>query len=109
VLQVTDERTDLPRFFTPGQDLLVYHNASELRALVKDALQDPANGERLAVSARRAVLARHTYMHRMSELLTRCGFVVPILGGPGLAPAEAPASEPLPSNQADVVRAESGR
>lgn len=107
VLQVTDERTDLPRVFAPGQDLLVFRNASELRALVKDALQDPATGERLAASARRVVLARHTYMHRMSELLTRCGFSVPIVGGPGLTTPGEPDADSLPPVPVDVVRAES--
>lgn len=71
VPQLVDQRTDLERWFTPGQDLLVYRDGAELRAMVGDLLHDPIRLETMAASARRELLARHTYMHRMSDLLQK--------------------------------------
>lgn len=69
--QVVDTRLDLPAHFEPGRDLLTYTTADELRELVRDLLGDPARVESLKDNARRAALARHTYMHRALLLLDR--------------------------------------
>lgn len=71
VPQVCDLRSDLERWFTPDHDLLVFQDGAGLRNIVADLIHDPAHQEALAASARRELLARHTYMHRMSDLLAR--------------------------------------
>jgi spore maturation protein CgeB len=69
VPQVVDDRGDLARHYEPGRDLLVFHDADELRRIVGAVLQDLASVEQLGVSARRETLARHTYMHRLRVIL----------------------------------------
>lgn len=67
--QVIDARTDLPRHFEDGPELLVYTTPEELRGQVKRAMQEDKYRDRLAENARRRALGSHTYMHRMAELL----------------------------------------
>jgi spore maturation protein CgeB len=69
VPQVVDYRGDLNRHFKPGRDLMVFHDADGLRATVAAALQDLPAAELTGVSARREVLTRHTYMHRLKVIL----------------------------------------
>lgn len=69
VPQVVDARADLETMFEPGRDLLVFHDADELRRVVQSALQDLPAAELTGASARREVLARHTYMHRLKLIL----------------------------------------
>jgi spore maturation protein CgeB len=66
-----DRRTDLERHFEAGTHLLVFDDADELKRLVRAALQDFAASEALGVAARKQVLAGHTYMHRMREILAK--------------------------------------
>jgi len=69
VPQVVDERGDLATHFESGRDVLVFHDSDELRSIVQAALQDLPAAEQIGASARREVLARHTYMHRMKVVL----------------------------------------
>lgn len=69
VPQVVDHREDLARHFEQGKQLLVFHDADELRWVVQSALQDTAGATALGEAARREALARHTYMHRMKQVL----------------------------------------
>lgn len=69
VPQVVDARGDLPAMFTPGEEVIVFQDAAELRARVQAALQDLQAVEPMAAAARQKALSRHTYMHRMKEIL----------------------------------------
>ncbi len=69
VPQVVDYRGDLSRHFEPGTHLLVFHDADELRQCVRTALENPTASAGLGEAARRQALARHTYMHRMKQVL----------------------------------------
>lgn len=69
VPQVVDDRAGLASHFEPGRDLLVFHDADELRQIVQAALQDLPAAEQIGVRGRQEVLARHTYMHRMRIIL----------------------------------------
>lgn len=73
VPQVVDERRDIDRWFTPGQDLLTFRSGAELKAIVGQLLHDATRREEMAASARAELMARHTYMHRMSDLLRKLG------------------------------------
>jgi spore maturation protein CgeB len=69
VAQVVDYRGDLPSHFEPDREVLVFHDADELRQSVRAALQDPAAAAGLGNAGRRRVLTRHTYMHRLKQVL----------------------------------------
>jgi spore maturation protein CgeB len=71
VAQVCDERRDLDRWFTPGQDLLSYRSAAELKAAVQELLEDEPRRIAMTTSARADLMARHTSRHRMSDLLRK--------------------------------------
>lgn len=73
VPQVVDERGDLERWFTPGQDVLTFRTGEELKAIVEALLHDGPRREALTASARAELMARHTYMHRMSDLIRKAG------------------------------------
>jgi spore maturation protein CgeB len=70
VAQVVDARADLPLHFDDGREVLVFENPAQLKGQVKRALQEDAYRDRLANAARQRSLSNHTYMHRMSILLT---------------------------------------
>ncbi|HLP25053.1 MAG TPA: glycosyltransferase, partial [Acidobacteriota bacterium] len=62
---VTDAWEGLDQFFTPGREIIVAHDCSDVtRAL--DA--DDAELARIAAAARERVLAEHTAQHRAVEL-----------------------------------------
>lgn len=68
--QVVDIRSDMSRHFEDGSELLVYSTPEQLKGQVKRALQEDKYRDRLANGARQRALREHTYMHRMSELLS---------------------------------------
>ncbi len=69
VPQVVDARADLPAMFQADEEVLVFREAAELRAIVQHAMQNLQTVEPIAAAARRAALARHTYMHRMRRVM----------------------------------------
>jgi len=64
-----DDQRDVFSLFKDGQHLVCFHDASELIAQIGHYLAHPQERERIAASGRQAVLARHTYRHRIKELL----------------------------------------
>ena len=69
--QAVEQRSDLAAHFVPDEDVMTYHGVEALREKVRHALADQIYRERMAFAARQAALHRHTYMHRMRELLNR--------------------------------------
>ena len=69
VPQIVDQRGDLTRHFEPGRHVLVFRDAEELRETVRATLENPGDAALLGEAARRETLARHTYMHRMKQVL----------------------------------------
>ncbi|HEX6106160.1 MAG TPA: glycosyltransferase [Gemmatimonadales bacterium] len=69
VPQVIEDRPDLHPHFREGSEILVARDTTELKTLVREALQDRAWAEQVAAGARQRALAEHTYMHRMRALL----------------------------------------
>jgi spore maturation protein CgeB len=67
--QVVDERGDLPRYFEEGREVVVFRDAVELKACVRDLVESPGDAERLGQAARARLLHEHTYMHRLRRLL----------------------------------------
>jgi spore maturation protein CgeB len=69
-LQMVDFRADLGALFSPGEEVLVYHDGDELREMVRRALYDQPHRESIAEAGRRRALREHTYMHRMLAILS---------------------------------------
>jgi spore maturation protein CgeB len=69
VPQAVELRRELADHFVPGEEVLTYHGVEELRDKVRTALTDSGLRDRMAHAARQTALQRHTYMHRMRELL----------------------------------------
>ncbi|MEO8032012.1 MAG: glycosyltransferase [Gemmatimonadota bacterium] len=69
-LQLVDFRADMGSLFSPGEELLVYHNGDELRELVRRALYDQPYRDTIAEAGRKRALHQHTYMHRMLVILS---------------------------------------
>jgi spore maturation protein CgeB len=66
---VVDGQRDVLRLFKPGKDLVVFNNVEELRDLVGHYLQYPKEAKTIAERGRKKVLAKHTYRHRIQEIL----------------------------------------
>ncbi|MCB2184824.1 MAG: glycosyltransferase [Deltaproteobacteria bacterium] len=70
--QLVDQVPQLGRFLEPGREVAVYTNRRELKETALHFLAHPGERAEMAQAARRKVLDRHTYYHRMERLLTRC-------------------------------------
>jgi spore maturation protein CgeB len=60
---------DAEHLFTPGQDYLVARDGREMRARMRDVIEDRALARSLAEHGLRTILARHTCAHRVTELM----------------------------------------
>jgi spore maturation protein CgeB len=60
---------DAEGLFRPGTDYLVARNGSEMKALIRDLLNEPARAEELARHGLETIRCRHTCAHRVDELL----------------------------------------
>ncbi len=68
-LLITQNCADLSVCFTPGSEVLTYHNAEEAAAFFHQAVLDPDWAEQVATAGRRKTLNEHTYRHRMQTIL----------------------------------------
>jgi spore maturation protein CgeB len=74
---------DTDGLFTPGRDYLIARDGAEMKRLLRGLLTDGAAAQRMAEHGRRTILARHTCVHRVNELLG----IVAELNGRGEAAA----------------------
>jgi len=82
---LTDRQRDVLALFRDGEHLAVFSDGGDLERRLREFLDDAAARRRIAAAGRREVLRRHTYVHRIAELLKS-------LEGAGRPPA--PASAP---------------
>lgn len=68
-LQITDIREDLCQYYTPGTDIETYGSVSELKHKISYYLAHEDERRRIAQRALETTLTRHTYVHRLPELL----------------------------------------
>jgi spore maturation protein CgeB len=68
---------DAEGLFSPGQDFLVARNGADMKRLLRDLFSDPDAARAMAEQGRRTILARHTCVHRVNELL---GIVAELAG-----------------------------
>jgi spore maturation protein CgeB len=68
-----DERRDLARFFRPGQEVVAFRDATDLKRQIDYYLRHPDEARAIAAAARTRVLAEHTYVHRVQQMLATLG------------------------------------
>lgn len=73
-MQLTDVRADLPKLYTPGQDLAVYRTPDELVAKLDYYLSHEEERRRIAYNGLRRTLERHSFLTRIGELLELLGY-----------------------------------
>jgi spore maturation protein CgeB len=74
---------DAEGLFTEGRDYLVARNGAEMRRLLRELFTDQQAARAMAEHGRRTILARHTCVHRVNELIR----IVAELNGSGDASA----------------------
>jgi len=68
-VQIVDNKDEIRDLFKIGRDLLVFENKEDLLLKIEEILASPQRQDQIKVSARKMVIARHTYQHRMQDLL----------------------------------------
>ena len=66
---LTDARAQLAELFEPGREVAVYQEPGEIPGLVRHYLAHPGERERIAQAGRARLLAEHTYVRRMGQLV----------------------------------------
>jgi hypothetical protein len=73
---VSNPYEGIERWFEPGSELIVVHDADEAVATYRALLDDPGQAEELGRRARERVLDEHTYRHRARQVLDLLGIEV---------------------------------
>ncbi len=66
---ITDYQKALEELFEPGREVITYEDPEEIPELVRYYLDHPRERQRVALAARRRVLAEHTYLHRLQRIV----------------------------------------
>jgi spore maturation protein CgeB len=66
---MVDDQKDVKKLFKDREELVVFKDAHELRNLISYYLQMPKDRKSIAALGRKKVLKKHTYEHRIQELL----------------------------------------
>lgn len=69
-LQLTDVRSDLPRFYTPGVEIETYHSPEEMLQKISYYLKHEEERREIALRGLARTLREHTYAHRLNQMLT---------------------------------------
>lgn len=64
--------------FRPGEHVVIYESDAECLALIDHYLRNPDERARIAAAGRREVLAKHTPVHRVEELLRTVFGIAPL-------------------------------
>ncbi len=70
---VSNPYAGIARWFEPGRELLVVHDADEALAAYRELVADPGQAEELGRRARERVLDEHTYARRAEQVLELLG------------------------------------
>jgi hypothetical protein len=71
----------IERWFEPGRELVVVHDADEATEAYRELLADRGQAEELGRRARERVLDEHTYAHRARRLLELLDLGAPVAAG----------------------------
>lgn len=68
--QLTDPRAYLTDVFTPGEDIVTFQNIRELKEKIDYYLVHEEERKKITTKARKIVLEKHTYQHRLEDMLS---------------------------------------
>lgn len=68
-LQLTDIREDLTMYYTPGVDIETFGSVEELKQKISYYLANEDHRRSIAMRAVASTMSKHTYAHRLPELL----------------------------------------
>jgi spore maturation protein CgeB len=71
--QIVDEKRDVVALFNPGEHLVCFKEIHEVKELVKYYLNHPQERKEIANKGHNEVLAKHTWAHRIEEMLKAIG------------------------------------
>jgi len=66
---MVDEQSDVKKIFKDRKDLVIFRDANELKTLISYYLNRTEKRKTIAASGREKVLQKHTYEHRIKDLL----------------------------------------
>jgi glycosyltransferase involved in cell wall biosynthesis/predicted TPR repeat methyltransferase len=78
---ITDEADGLEELFDDGTHLVIYRKDEDLLGLIEHYLDDVTARKKIAEQGRALVYAKHTYQHRMRQLVLMVLDAVGVLGG----------------------------
>ncbi|MCL6456621.1 MAG: glycosyltransferase [Gorillibacterium sp.] len=70
VLQLTDERADLSRFYEPGSEIIVYSSPADLAEKLNYYLAHPEERIEIGMRALKRTLRDHTFVNRVTSLFS---------------------------------------
>ncbi|WP_159881069.1 CgeB family protein [Paenibacillus puerhi] len=73
-LQLTDLREDLPRYYTPGQELDIFGSPEELIAKINHYLTHDEIRRTIALNGLRRTVQEHSFVSRIDQLLGLLGY-----------------------------------
>jgi spore maturation protein CgeB len=68
-----ESRRDLAQYFKIGEEVIAFHDANDLKELIRYYLKHPLERTQIVAAARARVLAEHTYEHRAQQVLAEVG------------------------------------
>ena len=71
--QIVDAKRDVSALFKSGEHLVCFKKINEVKELVKYYLNHPQERREIAQKGLREVLKKHTYVHRIEEMLAAVG------------------------------------
>ena len=71
--QIVDSKKDVVSLFNSGEHLVCFKKICEVKDLVKEYLGNHQKREEIANNGRKEVLAKHTWVHRIEEILKAIG------------------------------------
>ena len=71
--QMVDAKKDVVTLFKSGEHMVCFKKIGEAKELAKYYLGRPQERKEIAQKGRSEVLAKHTYVHRIEELLKAIG------------------------------------
>jgi spore maturation protein CgeB len=68
--QLVELKSDVIKLFKTGDHLVCYEDSNQLIKLIKYYLNNPEDRKRIANNGRRIAIEKHTYQHRINEILS---------------------------------------
>ena len=66
---ISNYQAEIPDYFVPGEDIVLYSSKEELLDLTAYYLSHPAKRKEIAHNAYEKVTAHHTYLTRITQML----------------------------------------